>query len=362
MKKILSVVGARPNFMKVAPIHRAFGAYSETWEHHIVHTGQHYDAAMSDAFFRDLDMPHPSWFLGVGSGSHAEQTARVMTGFEQVCAEAKPDYVIVVGDVNSTIACALVSVKLGIRTAHVEAGLRSFDRMMPEEINRIATDAIVDDLFVTGASGMAHLQHDGVDPSRIHFVGNTMIDSLLYALPKSEKSTIHVDLGLQPGNYALVTMHRPSNVDDPVQLRMIVDVLSTVASDMPMVFPVHPRTRKNLQNLGIEVPANVHMIDPVGYVDFLALMRLAAFVLTDSGGIQEETTALGVPCITSRTTTERPVTVEIGTNVLVEPTRSGILQAVAMIRSGGMRAGQVPPLWDGHAADRIAAVITAHYS
>lgn len=362
MKKIISVVGARPNFMKVAPIHRAFGAYSETWEHHIVHTGQHYDAAMSDAFFRDLDMPHPTWFLGVGSGSHAEQTARVMTGFEQVCLEAKPDYVIVVGDVNSTIACALVSVKLGIRTAHVEAGLRSFDRLMPEEINRIATDAIVDDLFVTEESGLTHLKHDGVDANRIHFVGNTMIDSLLYVLPKSEKSTIHHDLGLERGRYALVTMHRPSNVDHTDQLRMIVDVLTTLAAELPLVFPVHPRTRKNLQNLGIDVPPNVHMIDPVGYVDFLALMRSATFTLTDSGGIQEETTALGVPCITSRTTTERPVTVEIGTNILVEPTKSGILEAVALIRSGEMRAGQVPPLWDGHAADRIAAVITAHYS
>ncbi len=362
MKKIISVVGARPNFMKVAPIHRAFGAYAESWEHHIVHTGQHYDAAMSDAFFRDLDMPHPTWFLGVGSGSHAEQTARVMTGFEQVCLEARPDYVIVVGDVNSTIACALVSVKLGIRTAHVEAGLRSFDRLMPEEINRIATDAIVDDLFVTEESGLTHLKHDGVDANRIHFVGNTMIDSLLYALPKSEKSTIHHDLGLERGRYALVTMHRPSNVDHPEQLRMIVDVLTTLAADLPLVFPVHPRTRKNLQNLGIDVAPNVHMIDPVGYIDFLALMRSANFTLTDSGGIQEETTALGVPCITSRTTTERPVTVEIGTNILVEPTKSGILEAVALIRSGDMRAGQVPPLWDGHAADRIAAVITAHYS
>lgn len=362
MKRILSVVGARPNFMKVAPIHRAFGAYSRTWEHHIVHTGQHYDAAMSDAFFRDLDMPHPSWFLGVGSGSHAEQTARVMTGFEQVLLEAKPDYVIVVGDVNSTIACALVSVKLGIRTAHVEAGLRSFDRTMPEEINRMATDAIVDDLFVTEESGLKHLAHDGVASERVHFVGNTMIDSLHYALPKAMASSILTDLALEPGGYALVTMHRPSNVDEPAQLRMLIDVLSTIAENQPLVFPVHPRTRKNLQSMGIEIPAGLKMIDPLGYVDFLALMRSSAFTLTDSGGIQEETTALQVPCITARTTTERPVTVEIGTNILVEPSATGILTAVARIRAGDIRIGTVPPLWDGAAAKRIAEVITTHYS
>lgn len=348
--------------MKVAPIHRAFAQYADAWSHSIVHTGQHYDAAMSDAFFSDLDMPHPAYFLGVGSGSHAEQTARVMTGFEQVCKDARPDYVIVVGDVNSTIACALVSVKMGIRTAHVEAGLRSGDRAMPEEINRLATDAIVDDLFVTEESGRMHLVREGVDPSRIHFVGNTMIDSLHYALPKSALSTIHDRLGLVPGAYALVTMHRPSNVDEPAQLGMLMDVVASVASDMPVVFPVHPRTRKNIAEFGIHVPASVILLDPVGYVEFLALMTSAAFVLTDSGGIQEETTALGVPCITSRTTTERPITVECGTNILVEPTREAILAAAARVRSGNGPKGTIPPLWDGRAAERIAAIITEHYS
>lgn len=362
MKRILSVVGARPNFMKVAPIHRAFDAYAGTWEHHIVHTGQHYDAAMSDSFFADLEMPHPTWFMGVGSATHATQTAKVMLGFEEVCLEAKPDYVIVVGDVNSTLACALVSVKLGIPTGHVEAGLRSFDRTMPEEINRLATDAIVDELYVSEQSGLDHLGREGVAPSRIHYVGNTMIDSLLHALPRAEQSPIHELHGLQKGAYCLVTMHRPSNVDDPEQLGMLMSVIQVVAQHTPIVFPVHPRTRKNLEKASIVVPANVHMIDPVRYVDFLALMMHAQFVLTDSGGIQEETTALGVPCITARTTTERPSTTEIGTNVLVTPSRNGILGAVDEFLAGNHKRGSVPPLWDGKAAERIAALITAHYS
>lgn len=348
--------------MKVAPIHRAFASYSETWEHCIVHTGQHYDATMSDAFFRDLDMPHPSWFLGVGSGSHAEQTARVSVGFEKVCLEAKPDYVIVVGDVNSTIACALVSVKLGIRTAHIESGLRSFDRTMPEEINRMATDAIVDDLFVTEQSGLINLKNEGVADERIHFVGNTMIDSLHYALPRAKMSEILNALRVEPAKYALVTMHRPSNVDDEQQLRMLINVLSILGRDQPVIFPVHPRTRKYLKQWGIDTPSGVSMVDPLGYIDFLALMRSAQFVLTDSGGIQEETTALGIPCITARTSTERPITVEIGTNMLVAPTMEGILAAVSVIRQGRSNIGQIPELWDGQAAERVANIITAHYS
>lgn len=357
MKRVLSVVGARPNFMKVAPIHRAFSALPERWEHHIVHTGQHYDAAMSDAFFQDLDMPHPTWFMGVGSGSHATQTAKVMTGFEQVCEEARPDYVIVVGDVNSTIACALVSVKMGIRTAHVESGLRSFDRSMPEEINRLATDAIVDDLFVTEQSGMDHLLREGVDPQRIHFVGNTMIDSLMYAKTKAAESAIHERIHASRGTYCLVTMHRPSNVDHPDTLRELIGVLEEVGRFMPIIFPVHPRTRKNITAMGLVIPDSITIIDPVGYVDFLALMTHARLVLTDSGGIQEETTALGVPCITARTTTERPITISMGTNVLVKPTREGILQAVETFLHGHHPVGSLPPLWDGRAAERIVEKI-----
>lgn len=361
MKRILSVVGARPNFMKVAPIHRAFDAYAHVVRHEIVHTGQHYDAAMSDAFFNDLDMPQPAYFLGVGSGSHAEQTAKVMTGFEHVLQQARPDYVIVVGDVNSTIACALTSVKLGIRTAHVEAGLRSFDRAMPEEINRMATDAICDDLFVTEESGRTNLLREGVDASRVHFVGNTMIDSLQYALPKAARSDVHARIGVPPEGYALITLHRPSNVDDEAQLRMLLSVLAETARQLPVVFPVHPRTRKQIAAWGLEpmLANGITLIDPVGYVDFLALMKGSAFVLTDSGGIQEETTALGIPCITARTTTERPVTTELGTNVLVPPVEDGILAAVRQVLGGARRSGVVPPLWDGHAAPRIAAIITS---
>jgi len=362
MKNIISVVGARPNFMKVAPIHRAFAAYHGQWQHSIVHTGQHYDAAMSDSFFADLDMPHPKWFMGVGSGSHAEQTAKVMVGFEKVCLEASPDCVIVVGDVNSTVACALVSVKLGIPTVHVESGLRSLDRTMPEEINRLATDAIVDQHFVTEQSGLDNLLHEGVSPERVHMVGNTMIDSLHYAMDKADRSDVHQRIGVQPGSYCLVTMHRPSNVDHPEQLRMLLGVIASVSNERPVVFPVHPRTRNKMAEIGMQLPQSVHLIDPVRYVDFLALMKNAAVVLTDSGGIQEETTALGVPCITARTTTERPVTTDLGTNVLVEPREGAILWAMSEFAAGRHKKGVVPPLWDGHAAERIAAVITAHYS
>lgn len=359
---VLSVVGARPNFMKVAPIHRAMVQAADMFDHHIVHTGQHYDQRMSDAFFADLDMPHPSWFLGVGSGSHAQQTARVMTGFEDVCQQAKPDYVIVVGDVNSTIACALVSVKMGIRTGHVEAGLRSNDRAMPEEINRLATDAIADDLFVTEQSGYDNLLREGVAPSRIHMVGNTMIDSLHYALPRSSTSPILATLGVSPQEYLLATLHRPSNVDNQQQLSDLMDTMAQLSAVLPVVFPVHPRTRQHLSQWGIACPDGLIMIDPVGYIDFLALVKGARCVVTDSGGIQEETTALGVPCVTARTSTERPSTVELGTNVLVQPTRHAIVQAVTQILDGGAKQGRVPPLWDGHAAERIVGILRTHYS
>ncbi|MCU0426882.1 MAG: UDP-N-acetylglucosamine 2-epimerase (non-hydrolyzing) [Candidatus Kapabacteria bacterium] len=361
---ILSVVGARPNFMKVAPLHRIFTApeYSSLLSHRIVHTGQHYDAAMSDAFFRDLEMPEPAYFLGVGSGSHAEQTAKVMVEFEKVCMDAKPALVLVVGDVNSTIAATLTATKLGIPVAHVEAGLRSGDRTMPEELNRIATDALSDYAFVTEQSGIDNLLRENFRRDRVHLVGNTMIDSVHFALPKARQSRILQELGVKLQEYALVTLHRPSNVDDETQLRFLVEMLMDTASACAVVFPVHPRTRKNLERFGllsrIESHSRFILTEPQGYVHFLAMMMNARFVLTDSGGVQEETTALGVPCITLRTTTERPITCDVGTNVLVPPTPENIRLALSDALSGKMtKQAHVPPLWDGKAAERIAAIV-----
>jgi UDP-N-acetylglucosamine 2-epimerase (non-hydrolysing) len=359
--KIISVVGARPNFMKVAPLHRAFQAYSDVAEHMIVHTGQHYDVNMSDAFFEDLEMPQPAYFLGIGSGSHALQTAKIMMEFEKICEEVKPDFLIVVGDVNSTIACGLTAIKMGIKTAHVEAGLRSFDREMPEEINRMATDAICDYHFVTEQSAIRHLASEGVDARRIFFVGNTMIDSQVYAMHKALNSKILEELDLKKKEYALVTMHRPSNVDDLEQIEGILSIFEELSAKREIVFPMHPRTRKNLSGFGLDERINsikgLKITEPKGYIDFLALMLNCDFVLTDSGGIQEETTAIGIPCITARTTTERPSTIEIGTNVLVEPVPAKISQAVKEMLDGERRSGRVPELWDGRAGDRIAKII-----
>ena len=358
-KKILSVVGARPNFMKVAPIHRAISKHDE-FEHVICHTGQHYDKNMSDTFFADLDMPRPKFFLNVGSGTHAEQTAKIMIEFEKVITDYRPDLVIVVGDVNSTIACTLTAAKCGIKTAHVEAGLRSFDKSMPEELNRMATDAIVDYYFVTEQSGIDHLHSGGVDDERMFFVGNTMIDSLHYALPFAEKSTILNDLGIKAKEYALITIHRPSNVDDAINLKSMLKVLNYLTKYRTVVFPVHPRTRNNIKKYGLgDLTDNekLILIEPQGYVNFLALMKYSDFVLTDSGGIQEETTALGTPCLTARTTTERPSTISIGTNILVPPTMDGIINAIDNIMSNPRKKGKVPPLWDGKAAERIANVL-----
>lgn len=364
---ILSVVGARPNFMKVAPLHRVFTTpdFALLVEHRIVHTGQHYDAAMSDAFFRDLEMPEPAYFLGVGSGSHAEQTAKVMVEFEKVCMDAKPALVLVVGDVNSTIAATLTATKLGISVAHVEAGLRSGDRTMPEELNRIATDALSDYAFVTEESGVQNLLRENFRAERIHLVGNTMIDSVHFALPKARQSSILTDLHIEPHSYALVTLHRPSNVDDAAQLEALVEMLLDAAKTCAVVFPVHPRTRKNLERFGLlERIAAQHrfiLTEPQGYVPFLGLMMNARFVMTDSGGVQEETTALGVPCLTLRTTTERPITCEIGTNVLIPPTPQNIHTALRSALEGSFRQispkPTVPPLWDGKAAERIAAIV-----
>ena len=362
MKTVISVVGARPNFMKVAPIHRAFASYADSTLHLICHTGQHYDARMSDAFFQDLNMPEPHTFLGVGSGSHAEQTARVMVEFEKVCLQEKPDLVIVVGDVNSTIACVLTAAKLHVPTAHVEAGLRSGDRTMPEEINRIATDAISDYCFVTEQSGIDHLREAGYPEDRTFFVGNTMIDSLHYALPMSEQSSILNDLGVTKQGYVLATLHRPSNVDDATQLRMLLELFAEISAERDIVFPVHPRTRKKAEEFGLqpllEAHPRIRLIEPQGYISFLALMKNADYVMTDSGGIQEETTALGIPCLTLRTTTERPSTVELGTNILIPPTAEAIHTEVRALHQGQRKQGTVPPLWDGHAAERITEIIT----
>ncbi|MCF8357023.1 MAG: UDP-N-acetylglucosamine 2-epimerase (non-hydrolyzing) [Melioribacteraceae bacterium] len=356
--KIISVVGARPNFMKVAPIHRAFKNISHLYtniSHLICHTGQHYDEKMSKVFFDDLELPEPDFYLGVGSGSHAEQTAKVMIEFETVLLNEKPDAVLVVGDVNSTIACTLVASKLHIKTIHVEAGLRSGDRTMPEEINRLLTDSISDFLFVTEKSGMENLKREGVDESKIFFVGNVMIDSLAYYLPKADKSNILTQYELNKSEYVLVTLHRPSNVDDIDQLKKLFNLLNKTAERRKVIFPIHPRTRNNLTKFGIEESLNKNIIltDPIGYIDFLALTKNAELILTDSGGIQEESTYLGVQCITLRTTTERPVTVEVGTNQLLGNDLEKAEQAVQEILEGKKKEGSIPEKWDGKTAERI---------
>ena len=365
-KKIISVVGARPNFMKVAPIHRAFQKYKDQAEHIIVHTGQHYDVNMSDAFFQDLDMPQPKHFLGVGSGSHAEQTANVMIKFEKVCIEEKPDMIIVVGDVNSTIACALTAVKLGILVSHVEAGLRSFDHTMPEEINRIATDSICNYCFVTEESALKNLKNENFSDDRVFFTGNTMIDSQFYALQKAKDSKVLEEYDLMPNEYVLSTIHRPSNVDEREQLSDILDVFEFLSEERKIVLPMHPRTRKNLEYFNLKNKADsingLKIIDPVGYIKFLGLMLHADFILTDSGGIQEETTALSIPCITIRPTTERPSTVDIGTNILIQPQKDIMIAAIDDMLHAKKKTGNVPPLWDGKAAERITKIIIENLS
>ena len=360
MLRAVCVCGARPNFMKIAPVYDALTRTGAV-ETLLVHTGQHYDERMSRLFFDELGIPRPDWNLSVGSGSHAVQTAEVMKRFEPVCLGHRPDWVIVVGDVNSTIACALVAAKLSIKVAHVEAGLRSFDRSMPEEINRVLTDAISDLLFVTEPSGLENLRIEGVADDRIHFVGNVMIDTLLRNAERAEKSNILETLGLQPKGYAVVTLHRPSNVDDPRVLSAIFDALETISRDMPVVFPVHPRTRGSLVNTGLAgragAVADLRLIEPLGYIDFLKAMTAAAVVLTDSGGIQEETTILGVPCLTLRENTERPITLTQGTNRLTGSRTEAIVEAYREVRAHPP-IGRVPDLWDGRAAERIAVVLT----
>jgi len=356
MLKVLLIAGARPNFMKIAPIYAAMRRRSDIFAPKIVHTGQHYDAAMSDAFFTDLGMPEPDIHLGVGSASHAVQTASIMTAFEPVVIEEKPDWVVVVGDVNSTIACALVAVKLGVKVAHVEAGLRSRDRTMPEEINRILTDAISDLLLTTSQDADQNLKDEGIPNDKIRFVGNVMIDSLMEHLKLADASTSRQDLGIDGREYAVVTLHRPSNVDNAEVLTGILDALTDISLRLPIVFPVHPRTRANIDKFGLAdklAESDIKLIEPLGYLDFMRLYSGAKLVLTDSGGLQEETTVLGIPCLTLRHNTERPITIEMGTNVLVGNDPANIKRAASEALADAKTDTKIPPLWDGHAAERI---------
>ena len=338
MLKVLNVVGARPNFMKVAPIVEEMKRREREFAPLVVHTGQHYDAGMSDAFFRDLELPEPDVYLGVGSGSHAAQTAAVMERFEPVVVRERPDWVLVVGDVNSTLACALVCAKLGVKVAHVEAGLRSRDRTMPEEINRLLTDQISDLLFTPSEDADQNLLAEGIPPERIRFVGNIMIDSLLRGLESAASSTIREALGVAGQDYAVVTLHRPSNVDSRESLSQILGALEEISERMPIIFPLHPRTRKTMAEFGFSEStgrnSSLHLIDPLGYLDFLKLFSGARLVLTDSGGIQEETTALGIPCLTLRENTERPITIEMGTNKLVGSDRQRIVGGAFSVLDG----------------------------
>jgi UDP-N-acetylglucosamine 2-epimerase (non-hydrolysing) len=361
--KIISVVGARPNFMKVAPIHKAFKEFttrhSLLFTHKICHTGQHYDEKMSKIFFDELELPKPDFYLGIGGGSHAEQTAKIMIEFEKVLLIEKPDLVIVVGDVNSTVACSLTAVKLGIKVAHVEAGLRSFYRTMPEEINRILTDSISDFLFVSEKSGIENLKREGIPDEKVFFVGNCMIDTLIHFLPKIENLDILKNFLLLPFDFVLVTLHRPSNVDNLERLEEIIDFLKKIAQRKKVVFPVHPRTSKTLQKIPSLITDHSSLIltEPLGYLEFLSLMKDASLVITDSGGVQEETTYLGIPCITLRTTTERPITLDVGTNYLAGDDLNFAYRIFKKILNGEAKKGTIPELWDGHSADRIVKIL-----
>jgi len=365
--KILNIVGARPNFMKMAPIIEAMNHHPGKIDHLLVHTGQHYDEKMSKAFFEDLGMPKPDIDLGVGSGSHAVQTGKIMVAFEQVCLKEKPDLVIVVGDVNSTMACTITAKKLGIRVAHVEAGLRSRDMGMPEEINRLCTDVLCDYLFTTDHFANENLRAEGIAEEKIIFVGNVMIDTLLKHREMAAGLDVTGRLGLERGKYATLTMHRPSNVDDRGIFAGILNALQKISEALPILFPIHPRTRKMAEefgltdffNSGAEVKG-IRLTEPLGYLDFLHLNMNAAMVLTDSGGLQEETTFLGIPCITMRHNTERPVTCEVGTNVIVGNDPARIVAAAQNILSGKCTKGQIPEKWDGKAAERIVEWLLAN--
>jgi UDP-N-acetylglucosamine 2-epimerase (non-hydrolysing) len=359
MKRILFIAGTRPNYMKVYPLWKEMEGRSE-FDPLLVHTGQHYDYAMSNIFFKDLGLPEPDVFLGIGSGSHGEQTGRVMIALEPVLEEKKPDLIIVVGDVNSTMAAALVAVKMGIRIAHVEAGLRSFDRSMPEEINRIVTDSISHLLFTSCKDADKNLIREGIPPYNIHFVGNIMIDSLIRFLPKATESDILERLKLNPKQYAAVTLHRPSNVDDANRLRLILENLQTVAKNRTVVFPVHPRTRKMIEDLHLQsLTESFFLSDPLGYLEFLCLMSQSEIVVTDSGGIQEETTFLGIPCLTLRPNTERPITIEQGTNRLVDLDKQSLATEVESALKSSRKTAPVIEKWDGQTTHRILEVLRA---
>lgn len=360
--RICIVAGARPNFMKIAPIIRELDKHQDAFDWSLVHTGQHYDHDMSDVFFEELGIPRPHHYLEAGGGSHAEQTAKIMVRFEDICRLDRPDLLLVVGDVNSTLACSIVAKKMQIKVAHVEAGLRSGDMSMPEEINRLVTDAISDYFFVTEPSGQTNLRHEGHADQSIHFVGHVMIDNLFYQVASlsKEKSLAYPTDKLKRGldRYGVVTLHRPSNVDDEVILRRLVDALAEIATRVRLVFAVHPRTRANLERFGIALPKTILQVAPLPYMEFLNLWKDAAMVLTDSGGLQEESTALGIPCLTLRKNTERPITVDQGTNVLVgTDSRAIVAAAFAVLDETGKREIPKPPLWDGRAAERIVAIL-----
>lgn len=359
--KIICVVGARPNFMKVAPLQRVFDQHGSI-QSKIVHTGQHYDERMSDIFFNQLELPKPDYYLGVGSGSHSVVTAKIMIAFEAIVLDEKPDLVIVVGDVNSTLACALVAKKMNVKLAHVEAGLRSGDRGMPEEINRILTDSISDFMFVTEQSGMVHLAKEGVAQEKVFFVGNVMIDSLCFYLEKASKLNILENLGIAPKAYVLMTMHRPSNVDAKQQLQAVVELIKKVSQRLTIILPLHPRTRNKLQQHdlleSLTQIENLKLLEPQGYLEFLHLMKHSALIITDSGGIQEESTFLKIPCLTIRDTTERPVTITLGTNELIpELNIKFINDRVEQLLENEQEESTIPPFWDGRSAERILNTI-----
>jgi UDP-N-acetylglucosamine 2-epimerase (non-hydrolysing) len=358
--RIVNVVGARPNFMKIAPLMNAY-AKCERIEPILVHTGQHYDEKMSDLFFRELEIPTPHLNLEVGSGSHAVQTAQTMIAFEKALLSVQPRAVLVVGDVNSTIACGLVAVKMGIILIHVEAGLRSFDRTMPEEINRVLTDSISDLLFCSEESAVVNLKREGVSPEKLYLVGNVMIDTLRHHREKAESSTILETLGLKKQSYVTMTLHRPSNVDDPQALAEILTAVKVIQHAVPVIFPCHPRTKLCLKKISdtaeLQKLPNLHITEPLGYLDFLKLMAHSRVVITDSGGVQEETTVLQVPCLTLRENTERPVTIELGSSRLVGASASRILAGYRDFMANSSIKYQIPPLWDGRAADRIVTVL-----